>query len=298
MDFFFFSPLECALSVGCLPPVRLNANLLRVEAEENAAFTMRAHPRFYSPSGVLFDSAFDKNVDRYPFLSGELILPRFQIEPTAECKDLFVADERIYGQEYVVNAHIDGFTKITVTGFNEQSTVAAPVNAKSMTLNKRDEYLAVVLNGDSNFLALFRTAPLKCVFLATCSRCELGENFAVETRFRGALDYVRRDEYAFSDPPRKLSSRVVFDKKRLFDLHEYSFLKAFFEVLSLGGDVTPFLHPSIKDRAKSLCDFIGGIKHVIPRCTRDYAEFYLVGETIKRATAQTEDGLIFDVEVT
>ena len=296
MDYYIYSPLQAAAVLSDASVFKIGKNVVKLTRDGDIAFKVLCDKRFGEISGVLTDGAFDKNVSRFSFFGGTLLTPVFTPAYTCECRDVLFDKTSVYGQEYAINAHIDGFMKLTVTGFNESSTVAVPIYPAEIKVHKTGKYFAVALTGESTFVSIYSTAPLKCVFTTVCAEYEIGEKSTFGYAYRGALDYLRRDFYSLEKDFYKIGSSVLYDKSRLSLLHKLAFSLAFFEIAGLGGDVSPFICQELASKKAELSSFIGRIDRVIPSFLKS-GEFALMGKDLRFARLSFLNDKIIDLDI-
>lgn len=288
--------LPCSVALSGESPVPLGKNVLCAE-KEGGTFQIFCGERFFMPAGILSDRSFDRFVRRFDISGGQLIIPTFAPMPKAKCEDLFVANETVFGQEYVINAHIDGFMKLTVTGFNESSTVQVPIEPQKMETRKIGDLLFVFMRAESTFVAVYTTSPLKCVFTTVCADIRLEDNAVITYVDRGALSLIRRDLRSFDKNFTLLGSEVVYNIKEISFLPPPLFTLAFFEVTKNGGDARPFLHSDLCPKSKELYEFIGSPRIVIPPFIKGNDAFLLIGDELRSARLEMTDGKISDVDI-
>ena len=297
MDYYFYSPIKALLYIPSLPVTNVGKNVLKVSAEEDLPFFIFCNERFHNICGTLKNDFADRFVSRYSFNDGTLFIPRFTLDCSAKCTGVLFSKEHVYGQEYLINAHIDGFFKLTVTGFNESSTINVPIHAESIETVKRDGYLIVILKGESKFVAIYSLTPLVCEYAAVCADFEIDKTATFSFFYRGALDFIKRDHYSLSGGFNKLGSDVIFDRRKALSLKNLAFVQAFFETARLSGDVSLFLHADLIAKKDRLLEFLGNIDHVIPPFLSDGA-FALISDKLRFARVSIQDGKICDIDMT
>lgn len=298
MKCYFFSPLKAILLKDGAIVCGLSKNLKVLTCEEGACFSIIAPPDFAPASFIAGDRFFDNNISRYPFYDGELFIPKFV--PTIKHKKELLCSTKLsnFGYEFIVNAHIDGFLKLSVQGWRESAEVFLSVKPTSLTAEKRGEFLIVCAHGELENVSVFSTNPLVCLLNTVCQSYEIGETLSVTKYSRGAMLYRKREHYSLKRELSYLGADVAFDKKITAIGEPLLKSAAFFELLSLKGDITPFLSPTLKEKAKAIEEFAGDFEYAIPPFSSEYPEtFALVGKSIKFAKVFIENGKIADVDV-
>ena len=298
MKYYFFSPIKAALYINGKPLSRLGKNVLCFESDQPLSIEIRSFSEFEPCLADPFDRSFDRNIERFPFFDGELFLPKFRYACKQKIEPIAETAVSVFGAEYRVYAHIDGFFKLSVSGYRDYLTVPLLIKPTTVAAQKHGEFLIVDAADRLRQVFVFSLNPLKCLFNSVCDEFALSDYLIVSKIKRGACEYICREHYGF-DGGFSLFGRDVIANRSAAELKsEAAFSLSFLERAIWGGDVAPFLSANLRNDAEKIAGFIGKASFVIPPCKIEHpSTFVLVGDSIKYASIFVENGKITDVDI-
>ena len=298
MKFYFFSPIpSCLLYKG--ESHAISRNLFAARSVGKTFFRVIPPADTESCSFISDDERFDDNIRRLPFFDGQLVIPIYRQKCKAISEQIATASVTAFGVEYAINAHIDGFIKLSVTSYRNFAEVLLPIRPKSLEAIKQDGYLIVNAKSDLNALCVFSLEPLKCLKTIVCCDYSVGDTLSATKAFRGVTDLVVREHYSLKNGFAFLGKDVL--PKKDCSLLPSKLLKAqaFFETVAAGGDPSPYLDRALINDVDGIRGFLEGVEHVIPPNFTDFPDlFALVGRSVRYARPIFgENDRIADIDV-
>ena len=166
MKYYFFSPIRSMLAVNGTHAAAIGKNVFKTEAGDNALFELFSPPEFLPCFAISSKKAFDRNFDRLRYYDGELFVPVFVRAATPSVSAVFERYVSVNGTEYVVNAHIDGFLRLSVYSSEDRVTANMALLPTEVEVSKRDDHIIVICKSRVEEIFVFSVSPLKCVFSA------------------------------------------------------------------------------------------------------------------------------------
>ena len=298
MKYYFFSPIRSALFADGAPTAVLDNNLFFFETDSKVNFEIRSFCDFELCRALSCAPEFDENIKRYSFYGGEMLIPDFKRKLRRNIALLFEKRTSVFGAEYVVNAHIDGFFKLSVQGCRDCVTVPIRIEPKGLEVFKHDSFIVVEAKDRLKNVFVFGTEPLKLLSSIVCDDYALSDVLSITKRKRGVSEYIVREHYGFSGGFSLLGKDLISKKPANFIKNRLLNSQFFLEIAIFGGDITPFLGANIRNEAKKIAEFIGGASHVFPPCEKDRPEtFSILGDSVKYAKIFYENDKIIDIDI-
>ena len=297
MKFYLFSPLKALLTVNGEPKATIGKNLTAFSAE-NVFLCVTPVKGFAQCRAYSENADFDENFLRFSLLDGTLLIPEFLPALKRQKRTLCSTTVTSFGYEFNISAVTDVFTKLQILGYRERLESTLSFEPQSVSAVKRGDMLVVFSHGRVKNVSVFTVNPLKRIFSADCASYSLEEDLSLEFLTRGVALYKRSEHYSFKNGFHLLGSDVRYD--RHLSVLPSPLLKAtaFFELMSLGGDLSPFLSVGLRSRAEQIAEFAGKFRFALSLSVLgEKYLFALVGDKVKYARVFVENGLICDVDI-
>lgn len=247
-----------------------------------------------------------ENVEIIDLYGGFLIIPRFKRQIISNFKQLFFKIAEFPNFEVKIEVFSENGTKISISQGKNKLTEAIPFSPSSLQLEKAclggRNYLLAFLNDKKTAAFGFEleSDKIKTVLKRECNGYEIkSSELLISENKNDILKHTVREIYDFSNGV-ILKKAELKRGKELYDLPEQLLPYAFFEELKLGKDVSDFLSPTIRPRAKQLKSFIGDFSVALPppHFMPDNYVTLLYGDKAEYAAIKSSHGLIENLTLT
>ncbi len=236
---------------------------------------------------------------------GILLLPEFSHRFVTDFKLLFRGRKDFSAGPLAVTCYSENGVRLIVETANDMYVESLPFTPDDARFEKVDsgscEYLLCVLVGKRSLvLAYSITNRIKPELKRVCDDYSLSLPFITLTeRKNDVVKHIVSSCWKFADGV-KGQTLTVTRRRQIYTLDEKLIPYAFFEELLCGGDVSDFLSPKLKPRAKDFKEFAGDFTAVLPppNFVGQSLVTLLYKDKIEYADVKLNNGLIENVVLT
>ncbi|MDD6902758.1 MAG: hypothetical protein SPJ70_02865 [Candidatus Borkfalkiaceae bacterium] len=236
---------------------------------------------------------------------GTLLLPEFSHRFVTDFKLLFRGRKEFSVGALAVTCYSENGVRLIVETAKDMYVESLPFTPDDARFEKVDsgdrEYLLCVFVGKRSLvLAYSITDKIKLELKRVCDDYSVNLPFiTLIERKSDIAKHIVSSCWKFADGVRG-QTLIVTRRRQIYTLDEKLIPYAFFEELLCGGDVSDFLSPKLKPRAKDFKEFVGDFIAVLPppNFVKQSLVTLLYKDKIEYADVKLNGGLIENVVLT
>lgn len=196
------------------------------------------------------------NVKKYPFLSGEIILPIFNKNQNCIFKVLGQKQFSVNGYNFLLTLLIDGYVKFYVDG-SVSIIDCLPFIPSDFEVYSYNSYVFFVFTSNKTILIGydFSTNTPTLIFKDLVDKFEISNPLKIEKSYQFINPIIVFEEWNLSSKLTLLSRKTTL-QKHVNEIHYSLIPLSFMQTLSVMGDVSIYLTDELKQRQNDLYEFI------------------------------------------
>ncbi|MBQ4098649.1 MAG: hypothetical protein IJC87_00800 [Clostridia bacterium] len=303
MLYYFLCATPCAVKLNGEYVGKASENFCFLEFDEGFLEFIPLDQTFF-PVSLFLDKTAQNNFQNAQIIDlygGFLIIPAFSKKISSDFKVISKHSFSL-SKPISVSCYNHGGVKLFLSNGDDFFIDGLPFCPEKVTYEscsyKGVEYVvAVCIAKRTLILGYSVSGKITPVFKNVCDGYGFENNYITTLENKNdLLCHSISSKWAFKEDV-KLTSFTISTKRSPFSLPEKLLPYAFFEEFLIGGDVTTFLSPRLKDRAEDLKEFLGDFKQVLPppHFKSDDLVTLLYNDKVEYAKVEISRGVIENV---